>query len=424
MATFLKSFDRPIKVVFLTFYFEAWDALAQVYEQMTGDERFETTVISIPRRFTKDSPFAEEDRVSAFLDEAGVPHKRFNFANSFEGLAELQKLAPDYVFINYPWQRNYQPGYRVEALAEFTKVCYIPYYSLPLVNEPGEDGVAPHIYSQRSHQLASLIFTQDSNVLEALGKTSRGNSHVHLTGSPKLDELRDSVLRGEARWPLMNSGNLRLVWATHHSFSPAWLNFGLFDQYCSRMLEFARTHQTIDFVLRPHPLMFTALVNREIFSQAEVDQWLADWNSLPNTAIDSDGDVAELFAAADVLVTDGISFLGEYPLATEKPGIFTEKAGHWSFSPLGELAANANLKVHSFDELVEAISKAQDSGLPDYSNRISALSKASQPHPGKAASLIVEAVAEDFLAQTPLVNKDLITEVAWENAPGTEPAWD
>ena len=41
---------RPIRVVFLSFYFEAWDALADIYRQMLTDPRFEPIVISIPRR--------------------------------------------------------------------------------------------------------------------------------------------------------------------------------------------------------------------------------------------------------------------------------------------------------------------------------------------------------------------------------------
>jgi hypothetical protein len=36
----------------------------------------------------------------------------------------------------------------------------------------------------------------------------------------------------------------------------------------------------------------------------------------------------------------------------------------------------------------------------------------------------VDAVANDFVAQTPLVNKSLVTEVAWEFRPGAEPQID
>ena len=418
------SEKRRIKVVFLTFYFEAWDALADVHTLMAADARFDVTVASINRRFTGDSGFAEEEQVSAYFDEIGVDHIRLNEVDSFEGLARLRALAPDYVFINYPWQRNYPPAYRVDHLIEFTRVCYVPYYSLPIVNEPGVTGAAPHLYQQRSHQLASLVFTQDPAVVEGYAHTSRGNSHVHLTGTPKIDALVRQANSGVTRWPLPPSKNLRMVWAPHHSYSADWLNFGLFAEIHEAMLEFARTTPNLEIVMRPHPFLMGTMVDRGLISQDALTSWLAAWNALPNTAIDEDGDAAHLFNATDLFVTDGISFLGEYPLATNKPTIFMEKPGHWEFSPLGALVAEANIRVNSFAQFEMVFDEIRQHGLPEYYREINRLRDAASPHPGRAAAEIIEIVATDFAVGSPLVDPALVTEVAWENRPGAEPAWD
>jgi hypothetical protein len=414
----------PIKVVFLTFYFEAWDALADVHAQMLTDPRFEVTVISIPRRFRKEEPFSGEEKVSSFFDSLGVKHLRFDFEDPSEGPEQLKALAPDYVFINYPWQRNYQPGYRVEVLSEFTKVCYIPYYSLALVNEPGEVGVTPYLYTQRSNQLASLVFTQDPNTLDAYAKTERGNDYVHLTGTPKLDALVRKTAGSDGHWPLKNPGNKRMVWAPHHSFSEAWFNFGMFPQVFEQMLEFVRNHPNLDVVMRPHPIMFGTLTDQNLIPQDVLTKWLERWNSLPNATIDHEGDIANLFAAADLFVTDGISFLGEYPIATGKPAIFFDKANHWPFSPLGGLASAANIHVRDFEGFIEVFNAIATEGMPDYSTEIDILRDAAQPFPGQAAEKIVEVVIFDYEAKTPLVDKSIITEVAWEARPGTEEPWD
>jgi len=415
---------KQIKVVFLVFYHEAWDALAGIHDLMAADSKFEVTVISIPRRFSLEAGFGEESEVSAYFDRHGVKHLRFNFEDSFEGLEKIKELAPDYVFINYPWQRNYQPGYRVEQLSEFTKVCYVPYFSAPLVLERDREGVAPHLYTQRSHQLASLIFTQDKNIQIAYANTSRGNEHVYLTGTPKIDALVNKVAQGAKSWPLANPGNFKMIWAPHHSYSPAWLNFGNFATMFQDMLGFAQAHPSVDVLLRPHPLMFRTLLDRDVIPEAVLNEWLEKWNALPNTAVDADDDVALLFGAADLMITDGISFLGEYPLATNKPGIFFENGGHWVLSELGELAASANIRVSNFVEFVAAFSDVQINGLPDFSKQIAALRTVAQPYPGDAAKLIVDVVKNDYLAETPLVDKTLVTEIAWENQPGTEAAWD
>lgn len=414
----------PIKVVFLTFYFEAWDALADVHAQMSIDPRFDVTVISIPRRFRKEESFSGEEKVSSFFDSLGVKHLRFDFEDSSEGLEKLKEIAPDYVFINYPWQRNYQPGYRVEVLSEFTKVCYIPYYSLALVNEPGEVGVTPYLYTQRSNQLASLVFTQDPNTLDAYAKTERGKDYVHLTGTPKLDALVRKTENSDGHWPLNNPGNKRMVWAPHHSFSEAWFNFGMFTEIFEEMLGFAREHPNLDIVMRPHPIMFGTLTEQKLIAKDNLDKWLQSWTSLPNATIDHEGDIANLFASADFFVTDGISFLGEYPIATGKPAIFFDKTNHWPFSPLGGLASAANIHVRDFESFVEVFGAIAKNGMPDYSTEIEILRDAAQPFPGQAAEKIVAVVVADYKAKTPLVNKALVTEVAWESRPGTEEPWD
>lgn len=408
---------RPIRVVFLSFYIEAWDALAEIYRLMLSDDRFEPIVISIPRRLTGETDYSGEVRVSEFFGSMGIEHLRFDFADSTFGTEKLRQLAPDYVFLNYPWQRNYQPGYRAEALSEFTKICQVPYYSFALVNEPGIKGVAPYLYTQRSHQLSSLIFTQDAAVREAMASTSRGNSHVHVTGSPKVDAL----VRGAKREP---RDRFTLVWAPHHSYSSHWLNFGTFASMHQDMLHFAEAHQDIEIVMKPHPFLFGTLSERGVVNQADLDDWLFAFNALPNTSIETGGDFASLFASCDLLLTDGISFIGEYPLITGKPCIFLENENHWDFSPIGEIAVESSWRISRFEEFVERFDDIRENGLGDYSSRIARLRESASPYPGEAAQRIVEIVAKDFAEETPLVDKSLIKELAWEFGPDKEPLVD
>ncbi|MEN9749641.1 MAG: hypothetical protein RL149_719 [Actinomycetota bacterium] len=409
--------SRPIRVVFLSFYIEAWDALADIYRLMLVDERFEPIVISIPRRLTGEADYSGEQRVSEFYESQGIEHLRFDFADSPIGTQKLRDLAPDYVFLNYPWQRNYQPGYRAEVLSEFTKVCQVPYYSFALVNEPGIEGVAPYLYTQRSHQLSSLIFTQDAAVREAMESTSRGNAHVHVTGSPKVDALVRRAKRS-------SRDRFTLVWAPHHSYSSHWLNFGTFAAMHKEMLQFAEKNQDIDIVMKPHPFLFGTLAERGVVNQAELDDWLFAFDSLPNTSIETGGDFASLFASCDLLLTDGISFIGEYPLISGKPSVFLENAEHWKFSPIGEIAVEASWRISNFEEFAKRFDDIRVNGLGDYSSQIAKLLEAASPYPGEAAQRIVQVVAKDFADETPLVDKNLITELAWEFGPDKEPLID
>ena len=429
---------EPIKVIFLGLYFEAWDALDEIYQKMAKDSRFEPVVVSMPRKLTGQLAYAQEDKSHDFFESAGIPHVRLNTGGSgsknLDGLKVLKGLAPDYVFANYPWQRNYQPAVRFDQLADFTRLAYVPYFSLVMVDEPDDEPgggqvgslVATHLYKQRIHQLASLVFTQDKNVLEAYAKTERGNSYVHFSGSPKIDALRKEALEGKASWPIKGSG-YRVVWAPHHSYSPHWLNFGVFSKIKDQMLDFARQNPDIQIVLRPHPFLWGTLTDRKVISEQELNSWRAQWDGLVNTSVDEDGSYAELFLATDILVTDGISFLGEYPLIAGKPTIFFENEGHWQLTAVGELAADASVRVRTFSELESAIQESRANGLPDRSAAIQKLIEASSPYPGQSASRIIEQVYLDFAGPSgpsPLVDKDTIKELPWELVPGREPFED
>jgi CDP-glycerol glycerophosphotransferase (TagB/SpsB family) len=164
-----------------------------------------------------------------------------------------------------------------------------------------------------------------------------------------------------------------------------------------------------------------------VISVSELEAWRKSWDELPNTHVDEDGSYAELFLATDLLVTDGISFLGEYPLIANKPTIFFENEGHWPFTAIGELAAATSIKVSTFSELEDAISSARANGLPDKSREIEQLAKASSPYPGEAAKRILEQVYFDFSGPngpTALINTGELTELPWELVPGREPFED
>ena len=429
---------KPIKVAFLGLYFEAWDALDEIYRLMLEDPRFEPVVISLPRKLTGQLAYAGEEKAHEFFESQGIEHLRFNSggqdSQNMAGLEQLKLLEPDYVFVNYPWQRNYQPAMRFDQLVSFTRLAYVPYFSLVMVDEPddepgggqGDAPVATHLYTQRLHQLASLVFTQEKLVVYAYSLTERGNSYVHFTGSPKIDNLRREAQQGKSSWPL-SEGKFRVVWAPHHSYSPHWYNFGVFSKIYIQMLDFATHNPNIEIVLRPHPFLWGTLTDRNVLTVEELSSWRASWDALPNTYVDEDGSYAELFLATDVLLTDGISFLGEYPLVTGKPTIFFENEGHWSFTAIGELAAATSIKVATFSELEDAISSARANGLPDKSLEIEQLAKASSPYPGEAAKRILEQVYLDFAGPngpTALINTGELTELPWELVPGREPFED
>ena len=448
---------RPIRVVFLLFYFEAWDSLSQVYQAMLNSPVFEPIVVSVPRKLTGDSGYGGEKRVHKFLKRQGVAHQRLNHEDSWQSLLELKALTPDYVFLNYPWQRNYQPAFRPDSLVTFTKILYTPYFLAPLVNESeGADEVdarqvATHLYTQRVHQLASLVFVQDQATKDAFALTQRGSNRVRFTGSAKLDSLREHYIEVRAKLaakaerrlaragslPAKQPFDLKVLWAPHHSYSAKWLNFGMFVQSYKQMLQLAKKYPNVQFILRPHPFLFGTLTERKVIKSSVLDQWLSEWNQLANTKINLKASFVKQFASTDLLLTDGISFLAEYPLITSKAAVFLENPNHWQFNTLGELAAAANHRITDiaqFERFIKSgldasvdlaqVSKMAASPSAAHIANLAKLQAQIDPNPGGVAQAILNDILQDFTNSSPLVNPATISEVAWEDQPGREPRTD
>ena len=395
--------SKPIRVIFLTFYFEAWDAFDAIYKQMKADTRFEPLVITLPRKLTGYEKFQDEELVSSYLDSIHIDHERFKFKKSKDGLARLRELSPDYIFLNYPWQRNYKKNYQIEKLIEFTKVCYVPYFSTSLVNEPGVEGVALHQYTQATHQLAHMVFLQDADTKEAFDANGRAN-HAFLTGTPKIDALLEAKDKVKPHWPISRSlptgeQPMRVIWAPHHSYGISWLNFGHFNDQRDAVLAFAKAHPEIDIVLRPHPFLFGTLTGRDLMTADELQIWRESWDLLPNTFTDVDGPFTSLALASDALITDGVSFIAEYPLVTNKPAIFWKKPDHWEFSYLGKIAESSSVIVSAISEVEQALEQVSEGTLPRREVEIKELVRAVRPSKTSAASSIVALVLKDHSGQ-------------------------
>jgi CDP-glycerol glycerophosphotransferase (TagB/SpsB family) len=251
-----------------------------------------------------------------------------------------------------------------------------------------------------------MVFLQDADTKEAFDNNGRAD-HAFLTGTPKIDALLEAKDKVQPLWPIgrtLADGTkpMRVIWAPHHSYGPNWLNFGHFTNQKDSMLEYAKSHPEIDFVLRPHPFLFGTLTGRDLMTPEELSDWRMKWDSLPNTFTDVDGPFTSLALASDAMITDGVSFIAEYPLVTNKSVIFWEKPEHWEFSPLGKIAAETAHVASSMEDVVRALELTQAGKLMPKEAEIKALIKAVRPGKTTAAKAIVDLVLGDYTSKAPL----------------------
>ena len=137
--------------------------------------------------------------------------------------------------------------------------------------------------------------------------------NVVLTGYAKMDAY--------AKYPPKEQGRRKKILVTsHHSVNMEELPLSNFRTYYKLLLELPDRFPDIDFVFRPHPLMFIRLINEKVWTEEQVESYLAELKKAGIEYSDG-GDYLHLFAECDAIINDCGSFTMEW-LFTGKPGCF------------------------------------------------------------------------------------------------------
>jgi hypothetical protein len=222
------------------------------------------------------------------------------------------------------------------------RCCYIP-YNLYVADTP--EVLVNHAYLLKCWR----IFCINRDTQDYFRKHSLAASdNTVVTGHPKIDYIR-SYRSHEGDWPIASSGKrrLRVLWAPHHSVTGDWLGFGTFLDVYKEILMWARTDKDVEIVMRPHHITFARLVATNSLTQEQLDSFLAEWNALDNTAMDPHVDCSPAFAACDVMLTDGVSFIVEFQVL-DKPLVYLEsRIPRAPFTPFGARFAECAYRVQS-----------------------------------------------------------------------------
>jgi hypothetical protein len=375
--------DGKYLAVFLVHHAAAWDSVSGVYEAMTTSRDFLPLAVSIPHRFGK-IEYDGEDEVSRTLSKLGVPHVRFDFADHRDGLALLKSLAPDILFRQAPWDVDIPEDYSLANLS-FTRLVYTD-YGLGICDGWGD-------YDTPFHNKAWLLTcANDDHRRQYAEHTHHNGLRAFVTGFPKFDKLLE---RGRAMsvWPLGGERRrYRIIWAPHHSVGPIGLAFGTFPWVCADILAWAARDEKIEVVFKPHPMLIETNggVGKELF-----DAFMASWNALGNTSVQTGGDYAPLMSASDAMLTDGVSFLAEYPLF-DKPLVWLDSGRHAKLNPMGERAVEANYKVQTVAQAIAIFQRLRDRGDDPMKQRREAVRQYLMPFPGEAAKRVLQCVRERF----------------------------
>ncbi|OCJ04169.1 hypothetical protein A6U87_15075 [Rhizobium sp. AC44/96] len=388
------SVQLPIRCVFMVHSIPMWDALSDVYAAMLEDKRFDPVVISVNSTPLGFGAYEGEDVVSQSLKQLGVKHLRFNMEDSYQGLDILKALRPAVIFRQQQWDYCLPPAFRTNELT-FARLCLVP-YALNLAASLGDEiitEVSAFGFDQAYHRAAWRIFCETATTQSYYRSFEHSDpAKFILSGYPKFDRLMKADKTDAWPIPTRSTRGFRVIWAPHHSVGGHGLGFGVFDRIWDSMLRWAKESPDIEFVLKPHPALFGHALTGE-----NVGLFQNAWTRLPNCAIEMQ-QYGELFAASDMMISDGLSFLAEYQLF-DKPIVFFDSEQHVEFNGLGRMTEAATRRVRTFEEMKQATLEYKNGKAWEFQAERRTLLDTILPNQGKASASILDAIVTGISAE-------------------------
>lgn len=344
--------EGRIKVAFLVIFDSVFPSIA-VFEEMLKDDLYDPYIVVIPDISRGEKHLCETfNRTLCALSEKYHQRVIAGYNNENKTFYELYD---DYkiVFFSNPYKHQVNPNHYIDYFLNKDVVTAYIDYGFPAVKYAGV------VFSTDFYSKLWVSFI-DSDITKEMLKEHQ------------LIQARNAVVMGYSKMDQLDKVKLRtdrirkkIIICPHHTVMH-WraLDISNFEKYKTLFLRIAKDFPEVDFVFRPHPLLFTNLINNRKWKQQDVDSFIEELTSSPNMELDQSGEYFDLFMNSDAMLHDCSSFIGEY-LFTEKPCCYMLKSPEQikeTFSELGQACLENYYHAYSEEEIYDFINKVVVSG--------------------------------------------------------------
>jgi len=368
-----------------------------VFARMSADPRFECTIAVAPR-VTRGDDFLRE----TLSKTVGTLSSRYGEAVRPLYDPDAKKAFPldaDIVFSTVIYEDQTLPQYTVERLSERSLVAILDYGygGLFFTNEKKTPFLPNIVLSWR--YFVSNEATREMDVKRNPVLADR----IVASGYSKMDRL--AALVENRRSAPEGARRKKVIVCPHHTIdheSDGALALSTFLANCDVFLELPAMFPEIDFVFRPHPLLFVRLATPKWWGECRTAEYCAKMESFPNVEFQRGGDYFATFAESDAMIHDCGSFLAEY-FYTGRPQCFmleSMKTVAEQFLPFSRGLMDRVYKAFSRDEIVDFIRRVVVAGDDPMKQERDEFARkevcVNHPH---ATDAVVESVMRPLLAQ-------------------------
>lgn len=202
--------------------------------------------------------------------------------------------------------------YRIERIRQHGLLLFYVNYGYPTVK------YARNVFSRKELSYVWRYYTESDELADEYKKYSLIHATNTLTvGYCKMDSL--------AQYAETPHERKKIIIAPHHTVKRiANIFLSNFLELSNLFLELPARYPQIDFVFRPHPLLFSTLRSTDFWGDAKVEAYILKMQAYANVEYQDCGDYFEAFATADAIIHDCSSFVTEW-MYTGKPGCYILK---------------------------------------------------------------------------------------------------
>ena len=221
--------------------------------------------------------------------------------------------AQDLLFFLRPYFHYLPKAFALSSIGAETLLAYMPY---------GFNTSAWNLFDTPIYHIGWKLFFDSQFHVELIEEKCRtGMQRGLYSGHPKLDDFYKNPDDLKFDWKMTRPDAKKIIWAPHWSIASG-IFYSTFQWNYKFMYEFAKAHQEISWVVKPHPLLLASAVGHKVFpTEAAFGEYLKAWDELPNAKVFTGSYYQGLFATSDGMIMDCGSWIGEYQY-THKPMIF------------------------------------------------------------------------------------------------------
>ena len=382
-----KCKQEKLNVAFFVIYDSVFPA-EPVFKKMLSSKIFEPKIIVIP-----DTLRGRENMISNLYKTYDSLYAKYgdrvilSYVKEADNFIDFAKVI-DIVCSANPYDSMTHDYYRIRTLLEKNIISFYTNYGYPTVY------YARKVFETQFCSLLWKYFIEtEEHIPEYENSQIIKGKNTVVMGYPKMDALADCNLeKGKTR--------KRIILAPHHTVkSVGGLQLSNFLDYAEFFLELPKLYPDINFIFRPHPMLFTTLARDDMWGNDRVEEYINQINNTPNMICQNGGDYFDTFMNSDGIIHDCSSFMAEW-LYTEKMGCYllrNKEEIEEQFVPFG--VKLVNLYEHAFNKddiinYIENVIAGRDERRDERIQTVRECLKVNYPH---SSDKIVEYLESQFI---------------------------